>query len=264
MLIKSLLVILTYYLPRQSVSSQLISSMKKFILLAVVFVFGAIAQLSAQCVPDTTIKIPGFYPAQFPEGYVNQPYSATSTILSITDTTVFGQKVVIDSMVLNDVIGLPAGINHACLNNTCVFLPKVHSCVLFSGTPIESGTFPLKMAVKIYAKILGTMPYTRVDTIKSFSITVQAPNSIQSLEKASYFIQPTIVDNQVNIISAVTVQPQYAIKNLNEVVVFDATGKKVMMEFVKENFGFSADVTGLTAGVYWVRMGEFSGKFIKK
>ncbi len=238
--------------------------MKKFILTAVVFVFGAIAQLNAQCVPDTTIKIPGFYPAQFPDGYLNQPYSATSTVLSITDTTVFGQKVVIDSMVLNDVIGLPAGITHACLNNTCVFLPKVHSCVLFSGTPTQSGTFPLKMAVKIYAKILGTMPYTRVDTIKSFSITVQAPNSIKSLEKALYFIQPTIVDNQLNIVSAFAIQPQGLSNITNEIAVFDATGKKVALEFVNDNFGFTANVSGLTAGVYWVRMGEFSGKFIKK
>ncbi len=234
--------------------------MKKFIFTAVVFVFGAIIQLNAQCVPDTTIKIPGFYPAQFPDGNLNQPYSATSTVLSITDTTVFGQKVVIDSMVLNDVIGLPAGITHACLNNTCVFLPKVHSCVLFSGTPTQAGKFPLKMAVKIYAKVMGTLPYTRVDTIKTFSITIQDANSIQSLEKATYFIQPNIVDEHVNIVAAVTNQNQ---ANMS-VWVFDATGKKIDLSFSQESFGYTANVSGLSAGVYWVRMGEFSGKFIKK
>lgn len=223
------------------------------------------SSVNAQCVPDTTNKIPGFYPAQFPDGYVNQPYSATTTVLSITDTVVFGQKVVIDSMVLNNVIGLPAGITHTCLNNSCVFLPKVHSCVLFSGTPTQSGTFPLKLAIKIYAKVMGTLPYTRVDTIKSYSLTIIGANAVEGLTKEMYFIRPTVVDNHLEVFTSVVSNEMVNMGNTPAAfIVFDATGRKISVDFQKETFGFSANTSSLTPGVYWLRAGEFSAKFIKQ
>ena len=227
-------------------------------LLMVVVGFYFSNQIAAQCVPDTAIKVPGFYPAAFPEADVDKPYSATNTILSIKDTVVFGQAVIIDSTVLRGVIGLPPGISYQCLNNKCVFFPSIPSCVEFSGTPTQAGTFPLKMAIMIYAKIGGALPYNRADTIRNFSIKVNGMNGLSELELSTVLsVMPNPVTDQLHVASGIQggdFSPS----------ILDAMGRKVeISEIKKAENGCVMDVHALMPGIYFVTDGVNTKRFIK-
>jgi hypothetical protein len=178
--------------------------------------------------------------------------------LSIKDTTVFGQVVIIDSTVLKAVVGLPTGITYQCLTNNCVFLPSKPSCVNFSGTPTQAGNFPLKMAVMIYAKIGGAIPYNRSDTLRTFSIKVNGINSSEDLENNSQFsVSPNPVENELVVFLA----PYSFSKSL---WITDAMGRILMVESNNvEGEQIRINTSNLLPGVYFCSNGLISKRFIK-
>ncbi len=213
---------------------------------------------TAQCTPDGNITVPGFYPATFPEADQDKPYSATTTILSIKDTTVFGQAVVIDSTVLKAVIGLPPGITHQCLNNSCVFFPTKPSCVNFSGTPTKAGTYPLKMVITIFAKIGGALPYNRVDTIKNFTMKVNGMNAVDFANVSADF---EIMPNPVNDKLLVNLTNENSIKNA---MIMDAMGRKIDVVIEsQDDTHLVIDTRLLTPGIYFCSNGSKVKRFVK-
>src|SRR4051812_39289901 len=92
--------------------------MKRLIPLIILsFCFG-MNSLFAQCSIDNTITQPGYYPScsiGLPHDTVGQAYSTVLQVRVLTDTNVviFGssQHATIDSVVLNDVKGLPSGFS---------------------------------------------------------------------------------------------------------------------------------------------------------
>ena len=127
-----------------------------FILLALTSM--AFAVQAQNCTPDTTIKVPGFYPNKLADGNVGTPYSQTVMVLSFKDTSVVvggsKQNVTIDSLKLTKVIGLPTGMGYVCYEPRCIYLPTKVRCIKLNGTPTQSGVFPLKFAeiteIRIY------------------------------------------------------------------------------------------------------------------
>jgi len=213
---------------------------------------------TAQCTPDGNITVPGFYPATFPEADQDKPYSATTTILSIKDTTVFGQAVVIDSTVLKAVIGLPPGITHQCLNNSCVFFPTKPSCVNFSGTPTKAGTYPLKMVITIFAKIGGALPYNRVDTIRNFTMKVNGMNAVDFANVSADF---EIMPNPVNDKLLVNLANENFIKNA---MITDAMGRKIDVVIEsQDDTHLVIDTCLLTPGIYFCSNGSKVKRFVK-
>lgn len=213
---------------------------------------------TAQCTPDGNITVPGFYPATFPEADQDKPYSATTTILSIKDTTVFGQAVVIDSTVLKAVIGLPPGITHQCLNNSCVFFPTKPSCVNFSGTPTKAGTYPLKMVITIFAKIGGALPYNRVDTIRNFTMKVNGMNAVDFANVSADF---EIMPNPVNDKLLVNLANENFIKNA---MITDAMGRKIDVVIEsQDDTHLVIDTRLLTPGIYFCSNGSKVKRFVK-
>ena len=213
---------------------------------------------TAQCTPDGNITVPGFYPATFPEADQDKPYSATTTILSIKDTTVFGQAVVIDSTVLKAVIGLPPGITHQCLNNSCVFFPTKPSCVNFSGTPTKAGTYPLKMVITIFAKIGGALPYNRVDTIRNFTMKVNGMNAVDFANVSADF---EIMPNPVNDKLLVNLANENFIKNA---MITDAMGRKIDVVIEsQDDTHLVIDTRLLIPGIYFCSNGSKVKRFVK-
>jgi hypothetical protein len=129
------------------------------------------------CTPDQNLTTPGFLPATLPDGQVNSAYSVGITIKVFKDTEIVqsGQTVLatIDSMLLISILGLPPGLGYECLNSGCSFVPSTLSCVNIKGTPTQSGLFPLKIPVKVYAKVFGAIPITQPDTLRNFAINVK-------------------------------------------------------------------------------------------
>ena len=97
------------------------------------------------CMPDSQYTASGIYPDTLPNTCVNEPYSQTVTLV-IPEDTVIGFPVDIDSVVLQDVIGLPPGLSYLCEPTNCSFAGGTNSCVLVSGTPTVPGTYEIDIA----------------------------------------------------------------------------------------------------------------------
>jgi hypothetical protein len=206
------------------------------------------------CTPDTNLKAPGFLPNKLQDAQINTAYSQSITVLAFKDTTVKQGatvvKVYIDSMKITGFLGLPNGLTYNCLNPSCSFTPKALSCAVLKGTPTESGIFPLKVAIMIYAKISGIIPYATTDTIRSFSIKVagSAGSKMINLNELNVYPNPT---SGLTYITSL-VQPR----------IYNALGQLLNIDLAKNEVGYSFDSRSLKSGIYSVVCGNKSIKLI--
>jgi hypothetical protein len=222
--------------------------------------FTATLMANAQlCTPDTTIKVPGFYPSQLADGAVGTPYNQTVMILSFKDTSaVVGgskQKVTIDSLKLTKVIGLPTGMGYVCYEPRCIYLPSAVRCIKLNGTPNQAGLFPLKFAVTAYAKLNGFFPVAQPDTIKNFSLLITGTSdvaTIQSMDQLAVFPNP--VNDVLHVAHHSGKQPQ----------IISLTGAIITASWEQENGLWSANTSAIPSGVYALKVAGINRIWIKE
>jgi len=222
--------------------------------------FTATLMANAQlCTPDTTIKVPGFYPSQLADGAVGTPYNQTVMILSFKDTSaVVGgskQKVTIDSLKLTKVIGLPTGMGYVCYEPRCIYLPSAVRCIKLNGTPNQAGLFPLKFAVTAYAKLNGFFPVAQPDTIKNFSLLITGTSdvaTIQSMDQLAVFPNP--VKDVLHVAHHSGKQPQ----------IMSLTGAIITANWEQENGLWSANTSAIPSGVYALKVAGINRIWIKE
>jgi hypothetical protein len=222
--------------------------------------FTATLMANAQlCTPDTTIKVPGFYPSQLADGAVGTPYNQTVMILSFKDTSaVVGgskQKVTIDSLKLTKVIGLPTGMGYVCYEPRCIYLPSAVRCIKLNGTPNQAGLFPLKFAVTAYAKLNGFFPVAQPDTIKNFSLLITGTSdvaTIQSMDQLAVFPNP--VKDVLHVAHHSGKQPQ----------IMSLTGAIITASWEQENGLWSANISAIPSGVYALKVAGINRIWIKE
>jgi hypothetical protein len=222
--------------------------------------FTATLMANAQlCTPDTTIKVPGFYPSQLADGAVGTPYNQTVMILSFKDTSaVVGgskQKVTIDSLKLTKVIGLPTGMGYVCYEPRCIYLPSAVRCIKLNGTPNQAGLFPLKFAVTAYAKLNGFFPVAQPDTIKNFSLLITGTSdvaTIQSMDQLAVFPNP--VKDVLHVAHHSGKQPQ----------IMSLTGAIITASWEQENGLLSANTSAIPSGVYALKVAGINRIWIKE
>ena len=222
--------------------------------------FTATLMANAQlCTPDTTIKVPGFYPSQLADGAVGTPYNQTVMILSFKDTSaVVGgskQKVTIDSLKLTKVIGLPTGMGYVCYEPRCIYLPSAVRCIKLNGTPNQAGLFPLKFAVTAYAKLNGFFPVAQPDTIKNFSLLITGTSdvaTIQSMDQLAVFPNP--VKDVLHVAHHSGKQPQ----------IMSLTGAIITAKLEQENGLWSANTSAIPSGVYALKVAGINRIWIKE
>jgi len=131
--------------------------MKKLLLAIFTLVFAVSFNVQAQnCEPDSDLanEGAGVYPLPDPigsptsslnSGCIGLDYEQlfTAVVPDTLETVFNGTDVVAEliSVTVNDIVGLPDGITYACEPEDCAFLQESIGCVLFSGTPTESGVF---------------------------------------------------------------------------------------------------------------------------
>lgn len=222
--------------------------------------FTATLMANAQlCTPDTTIKVPGFYPSQLADGAVGTPYNQTVMILSFKDTSAIvggsKQKVTIDSLKLTKVIGLPTGMGYVCYEPRCIYLPSAVRCIKLNGTPNQAGLFPLKFAVTAYAKLNGFFPVAQPDTIKNFSLLITGTSdvaTIQSMDQLAVFPNP--VKDVLHVAHRSGKQPQ----------IMSLTGAIITASWEQENGLWSANTSAIPSGVYAVKVAGVNRIWIKE
>src|SRR5205823_5429951 len=79
------------------------------------------------------------------------PYNQVLQIRVPPDTVFLGSTVPIDSVRLLSFTGLPPGLTLVCNPPSCVFNGGTNGCALISGTPTDTGFFPLTAIVDGYA-----------------------------------------------------------------------------------------------------------------
>ncbi len=158
--------------------------MKKLIITLSVFLTYTMGG-NAQCIPNsifTMSPIPGVYPPNIPvsgiplvgisDGQVNVPYSQTLTLIVLEDTSLdvgfLLPTAVVTAMnlagistvmsvdvnhVTYDITGLPTNLSYVCDISSCQYPFGVDGCMQISGTPIQSGTFPIDVNMTINIQI---------------------------------------------------------------------------------------------------------------
>jgi hypothetical protein len=210
------------------------------------------------CTPDTTIKVAGFYPSKLADGNVGTAYNQTVMVLSFKDTSVVvagsKQNVTIDSLKLTKVMGLPTGMGYVCFEPRCIYLPSKVRCIKLNGTPTTSGVYPLKFAITAYAKVNGFIPVAQPDTIKNFSITITGGTAeITENSLTSIRVYPNPVTNQI-FVSGCKIKPQ----------VYNALGAEINITMIEENGLWSANVSNLDAGIYFMTSSGIHTQWIKE
>ena len=102
------------------------------------------------CTPDPSYTAAGIYPDSLPSACLNQSYSETVTLVIPSDTIFLTFSFDIDSVVLNDVVGLPPGMSYDCEPSSCSFPGGSSSCVLVSGAPTVPGTYEVDIITTFY------------------------------------------------------------------------------------------------------------------
>jgi len=250
--------------------------MKKLLLLFVLsFFMGTF--VNAQCIPDPQYSSPGIYPdsaSGFSSGCVDDPYEQLVTVFVAADTTLlvgpFPVTLVIDSLKLTGITGLPAGFTYSCYDSQnmisavdgCVFEGNTIGCILISGTPTASdiGVHPLSLQVELYLEGGGTpaasenIDYYQIE-ISNCGLGLVENNS----SKIKLFPNPAT--------------EELTLLGLNEFEVLEVSiqnmqGEKIAAYSDVSTGEFKLDVSKLDAGVYFVSIAHESSvdiiRFIKK
>ena len=223
------------------------------------FVFFLVSYLitSGQCVPDTSIthNKPGNYPdtiTGLPHSITGQSYSTVIQVKVLTDSTVGTLTGVVDSIVVENVTGLPSGFSYTCTPSSCSFPGGSDGCITLSGsapTILMVGSYPLVVQSTIYFKIFGT-PQTLQNDILGYSIVIDTTTGISTLEKNNF----SAGQNSPNPAKDYTVIP-LTISRPEEVslTIVNLIGKKVFSRsynLQKGKTNITLDLHNLQPGIY--------------
>lgn len=152
--------------------------MKKFYLLFVVSVL--VKSLAAQCTPDPDLNGTGFTPAELPPAYTDAPYSQVLSFMAPRDTTtvINGNtvNVIIDSVILRDLVGVPENFSYQCLN-ACKINGGEKGCALLSGQADMSqlGLYRIKIVLETFYTVKNTTLHAnRIDSADQYHFKIYA------------------------------------------------------------------------------------------
>jgi hypothetical protein len=209
--------------------------MKNFFLtLTLAFTFvGA----QAQCIPDPQFTIAGIYPDSatgLPNAMVGQAYNEVITIIAPLDTTgsvgTITVPVIVQTIELTNVTGLPASFSYDCANSNCTFSGGATSCaVLSSSSPtiaeIGSHQIIFNTTTTVTVPSLGNITQTQDDIIDYYYINVSNATSVINQFNNFTFELKDVFPNPVNSNSKI----QFISGNTADIVftVFNHLGEKI-------------------------------------
>jgi hypothetical protein len=227
--------------------------MKYFLLLSVFFY--SCLNANSQCIPDTSIthNQPGTYPdvnIGLPHATVGQPYATVIQIKVLTDSTIGPLTGIVDSIVVTNVSGLPAGFSYSCNPPSCSFPGGSNACIDLTGpAPSISGTYPLVVNSVIYYKLTG-LPQTLQNDITGYQIVIDPMVGIDNLDKNFFGVGQSIPNPGKDYI-AIPVSLNAA--DDFTLTVSNLIGKKVLEQKISLQRGktnIPVDIRELQSGIY--------------
>ena len=187
--------------------------MKKFLLTIILALTFFCTQ--AQCTPDPQYTIVGIYPDSstgLPGAIVGQTYDEVITIISPTDTStiILGQTipVVVQTIELTSVTGLPSSFTYDCATSNCTFLGGSTSCAILSSpgptfaevgshqiimnttTTVDAGLFGIQEQDDVvdYYYLNVTNATSVIDQFNDFTFELKNiyPNPVNNMSKIQF------------------------------------------------------------------------------
>lgn len=241
---------------------------KKLLLIAFAFTVLPVLLLNAQCVPDPTITTPGIYPDSatgLAGGTVGIAYNEVIQARVPVDTLFLGQTVLITSIDVDNVTGLPPGITYTCTPASCSFPGGSNGCMLLSGTPTTAGVYPLDVTLTANGTLLGFPVPPQTSVLTYYSITIDVNNGIGVATAPGYFdfsaLQPNPANEYTEVIFATPIPTEV------KVSIFNVIGKEVYSSATYARLGYNTtriDTGTLPAGIYLVAITDGSSVLTKK
>lgn len=228
------------------------------------FIISALStlQVRAQCIPDTNMPKGSILPQSIKIGYKDVAYSEVIYFRAPSDTsTLVGNTRVpvrIDSMEITGVKGLPAGFNYTCFTPNCRFNGGESSCLTLTGTPTQTGVYPLVVYISTYP------------TLKGF---VDVPLPVQNDSNVSYtlYVYGTVGVIENTFENSISVYPNPAKdllhigSSLNQNLraqLFDVSGKMQLEQSIASSA--TIDLNSLSKGIYILKLSNESQHITRK
>lgn len=239
--------------------------MKKHLLLIVLIISVFVNNLDAQCIPDPTITDPGVYPDSLPPACLSVPYSTTIQVRVLTDTVYGGFPVVITSVKIISVTGMPAGFSYACVPASCSFPGGSNGCIQLTGTPTSVGNFPLTVTVETNGTIFGVPVPPDTSTVNGYSITV---NSCVGIEENFSNLRFDLLQNNPNPFDKFTLIFFTTPKAGNfDLKVFNLIGKEVYQKIIRGTAGnniINLNADDFVPGIYMYTINNGSATLTRR
>ena len=253
--------------------------MKTFYILFLSLITGflSIEISNAQCTPGDSISCPDpenngqICPENLPDAVVDELYDQDFTILIpleyVVDTTT-GTTVTLDHVKLVSVDNLPDGITWVTNSPDSIFTPEVYYCVNLAGTASDTGSYPLKIMIDVYALVFGTPVFVgTVTDSTSLTLNVVSEIGINEFESGSLTVKgalPNPFESKLDV-AYIVQKPEIVTFDL-----FDILGNSIFSVNKNSETGenhFIYDATGLKPGLYFYTIHNadnyFTGKVIK-
>lgn len=255
--------------------------MKKFYTLTAALLF-SVGFINAQCTPGSSTTEFDPQPGSVPNATLGVQYDEVLQfyIPFTKDITILGYSLTadIDSVVLNDVTGLPAGLTWTASPGGPLYLPGTNGCGRTLGIATTAGQFPISFDGRIYFHIdtvltglpvIGTYhvdfdtsftidQYLSTEYGESYSLTVVDPTGIKDFN-ADLNSMLSLYPNPST--GAFTFDLKAGERVNGEIVVTDVTGRKVFTQNIDVVGIYSTviDLSNQAKGLYTVQLRTANG-----
>ena len=223
------------------------------------FLFLGFALNAQTCTPDFALKKSGFLPAVLPAASANTFYNQGVSVLTFRDTYrmvgIIKVPIQVDSIKVTGIAGLPSGFSYRCQHPRCVYLWDTVRCISIYGTATKTGTYPLKIYLKAFAKLAGSTAITQNDSISSYTLDVVDNTSGKvEITGKGFSLFPNPADNKLTIVDQNPTENWY---------ITDLSGRKINAKpYVSGNQHICFETVALAQGVYIATDGNRSARFV--
>jgi hypothetical protein len=226
------------------------------------FTASASLQLSAQCTPNNNMPKGSISPESIKIGYKDLAYSEVIYFKAPLDTTTIRNNITVpvrvDSMEIIGVKGLPSEFTYTCFTSNCRFKGGESSCLTVTGTPTQTGVYPLVVYVRTYATLKGFIDIPLpVQNDSNSRYTLYVYGSVGCIENTlenSISVFPNPANDLLNIATSST--PKITAQ------LFDVNGKLQIEQVVDANATMS--LKALSRGVYVLKLNNNTQHFTRK
>lgn len=234
--------------------------------------FTSVALMAQLCQPDPSyIDTTGVFPAPYdadvsPDGgittaaCIGQPYEFVLTAVIGDTLNLAGAPIVLDSLIIRSIDGLPSGMQFACNPGNCtVTMADTFACVVLYGIPDETnapGIYPLSLNATVYSGFLNlelAFPNPALAP-GTYDLVLNAADScsvsnVQELENSG--LGMTFAPNPVSDFGTLDI----AVKEAGdyEYIIYNLVGEVVQRKQLRLSRGTSTqtvDVQNLPKGMY--------------